>query len=58
MYCLWGYIFYVTVTCSETTWKALHEKVLKATNLYWLHNDALEKNNSLNGNSNEPRINE
>ena len=26
-------------------------------NLYWFHNDASEKNNSLNGHSTEPQIN-
>ena len=38
--------------------KILHEKMSKAINLYWFHNDVSEKNNSLNGHSNEPRINE
>ena len=38
--------------------KSCTRKMLKAINLYWLHNDASEKNNSLNVHSNEPRINE
>ena len=38
--------------------KILHEKMLKAITLYWFHNDASEKNNSLNDRSNEPRITE
>ena len=37
--------------------KILHEKMLKAINSWWLHNDALEKNNSLNDCSNELQIN-
>ena len=36
----------------------MHEKMLKAINLYWFHNDASERKNSLNGHSNEPQINE
>ena len=36
----------------------MHEKLLKSINLYWFHNDASERNNSLNGYSNETRINE
>ena len=36
----------------------MHEKMLKTINLYWFHNDAAERNNSLNDNSNEPRLNE
>ena len=36
----------------------MHVKMLNAINLYWSHNDALERNNSLNGHSNDPRINE
>ena len=35
----------------------MHEKMLKAINLYWFHNDASERKNSLNGYSNEPQIN-
>ena len=42
---------------SEIT-KVLHEKILKTINLYLIHKDKSEKNNSLNGHSNEPRINE
>ena len=38
--------------------KILHEKMSKAINLYWFHNDVSEENNSLTGHSNEPRINE
>ena len=38
--------------------KILHEKMLKAITLYWFHNDASEKNNSLKDRSNEPRITE
>ena len=30
--------------------------MLKTINMYWFHNDALERNNSLNGHSNEPQI--
>ena len=36
--------------------KSLHEKMLKARNLYWLHNDASEKK-SLNGHFDKPRRN-
>ena len=36
--------------------KILHEKMLKAINFYWLHNDTLEKTNSLNGYYNQPFI--
>ena len=36
----------------------MHEKMLKAINLYSFHNDASDKNNSLNDHSNEPRTNE
>ena len=32
--------------------------MLQAINLYWFHNDESERNNSLNGHSNEPRVNE
>ena len=38
--------------------KILHKKMLNAMYLYWFHNDTSEKNNSLNGHSNEPWINE
>ena len=38
--------------------KILQEKTLKHINLYWFHNDALQKNNILNFHSKEPRINE
>ena len=34
----------------------MYEKMSKAINLYWFYNDASERNNSLNGHSNEPRI--
>ena len=34
--------------------KLLHEKMIRAINLYWFRNDVPEKNNSLNGLSNEP----
>ena len=34
--------------------KILHEKMLNAIYLYRFHNDTSEKNNSLNGYSNEP----
>ena len=37
--------------------KILHEKMLNAIYLYWLHNDWLAKNNSLNGHYNKPWIN-
>ena len=37
--------------------KILHEKMLNTIYLYWFHNDASEKNNSLNGYFNEPWIN-
>ena len=36
--------------------KILLKEMLKAINLYWLHNDASKKNNSLNGCSNKPEI--
>ena len=32
--------------------------MLNAINLYWFHNNASERNNSLYGDYNEPRINE
>ena len=32
--------------------------MLKEINLYWFHNYVSERNNSLNGHSNEPPINE
>ena len=38
--------------------KILHEKMLNTIYLYWFHNDASEKNNSLHGYSNELRTNE
>ena len=37
--------------------KILLEKIVNVINLYEFHNDGSEKNNSLNGHSNEPRIN-
>ena len=37
--------------------KVLHEKILKAINLYRFQNCALEKTNSLNGHSNEAGVN-
>ena len=37
--------------------KMLHEKMFNTIYLYWLHNDTLAENNSLNGHSNEPWIN-
>ena len=37
--------------------KILQEKMLKAINLYWFHNDASEKNNSLNDRSNKTGLN-
>ena len=36
----------------------MHEAMLKVINLHWFHNDASERNDSLNGNSNKPQINE
>ena len=36
----------------------MHEKILKTINMYWFLNNASERNNPLNGNSNEPEINE
>ena len=36
----------------------LHEKMLKAIDLYWICNDASEKTNTLNGHCNELGINE
>ena len=36
--------------------KTLQEKMLNAIFLYWFHNGTSEKNNSLNGHSNEPFI--
>ena len=38
--------------------KILHKKMLKAINLYWSLNDALERNNSLKSHSNKPQIKE
>ena len=37
--------------------KILHQKMINVKYLDWFHNDASEKNNSLSGHSNEPRIN-
>ena len=37
--------------------KILHEKMLDAIYLDWLHNDTSEKKNSKNGYSNKPWIN-
>ena len=37
--------------------RILHEKILKAVNLYWFKNDASEKTYSLNGHFNKPWIN-
>ena len=34
------------------TIKILHERMLNAIYLYWLHNDKWAENNSLNGHSN------
>ena len=34
--------------------KILHEKIMNPMYLYWFHNNTSEKNNSLNGHSNEP----
>ena len=36
----------------------MHEEILKTINMYWFLNNASERNNPLNGNSNEPQINE
>ena len=44
----------------NTLWKIMttvHEEMLNAPYLYWLHNDKWMENNSLNGHSNEPWIN-
>ena len=38
--------------------KTLLEKMLKAINLYLFHKDASKKNNSINGHSNELRMNQ
>ena len=38
--------------------KIKHSKMLQAINLYWFHNNASEKNKSINSYSNEPWINE
>ena len=35
----------------------MHEKMLKTIDLYWFHNDASGRNNSINGHSNKPQIN-
>ena len=37
--------------------KALHEKILKAIDLYRFNNDALQKFSSRNDRSNKPQIN-
>ena len=37
--------------------RILHEKILNAIYLYYFHDDTVEENNSLNGQSNEPFIN-
>ena len=36
----------------------MHKEMLKAINLYWFHNDAAERNNSLNDYFDETWINE
>ena len=37
--------------------KILQEKILSAVYSYWFRNDTSEKNNLLNGHSNEPWMN-
>ena len=37
--------------------KIVHEKMLNAIYLYWLHNNTSEENKSLNGHSNDPWAN-
>ena len=48
---------YVMINVLYEMIKILHEKMLNAIYFYWFHNDTSEKNNSLNGHSNEPWIN-
>ena len=43
----------IMINISQEILKNFHKKKLKAVNLYWLRNDAWEKNNSLNGHSNK-----
>ena len=50
----------ITVMINILLWiiKIMHKQMLKTINLYWFHNDASERNNSLNGHSKKPWINE
>ena len=52
-----GFSLDVTVMISILQEDFLHEKKLKAINLYWFHNDASEENNELNDHSKKSRIN-
>ena len=45
----------INILCEMITIR--HEKMLNAIYLYWIHNDTLAGNNSLNDHSNEPGIN-
>ena len=46
----------ITVMINILLWiiKIMHKQMLKTINLYWFHNDASERNNSLNGHSKKP----
>ena len=46
----------ISIILQEIT-KILYDKMLKAINLYWLKNDASNKNNSLSDRSDKPEIN-
>ena len=50
--------FTAIINILQQSIKIMHEKMLKAINLYRLHNDAAERNTSLNRRSNKPPITE
>ena len=45
----------VVINILQEIIKILHDKILKAMNLYWFYNDASDENNSLNDHYNEHR---
>ena len=45
--------YYLMINILSEMTKILHKKILNTLNLYWYHNDAYEKINSLNGHSRE-----
>ena len=51
-------LFVVMINILYEMNQILHEKMLNAVYLHWYHNDTSAENNSLNGHSNEPWIND